>query len=186
MRCASFSSLNSQNAKYWKYMFADSSSNQQEYQTILDLSRCSPLTQVHHSRGSWRPLDSLLRCRWLGDITFCHHLIISFSMYFTFSLLCTFCIYVSTRYNLYLCTFWMIFLLSLHNFWIYMPLSLKHNQILRRASPPASAMTPTTTQPTCTTRYASSMSASAYSTLAPMDALRAPPSAAQRSSQGHH
>merc|ERR1712223_2222818 len=52
--------------------------------------------------------------------------------------------------------------------------------ILRRASPPASAMTPTTTQPTCTTRYASSMSASAYSTLAPMDALRAPPSAAQR------
>merc|ERR1712223_1046892 len=52
--------------------------------------------------------------------------------------------------------------------------------ILRRASPPASAMTPTTTQPTRTTRYASSMSASAYSTLAPMDALRAPPSAAQR------
>merc|ERR1712223_1076856 len=52
--------------------------------------------------------------------------------------------------------------------------------ISRRASPPASAMTPTTTQPTCTTRYASSMSAFVYSTLAPMDALRAPPSAAQR------
>merc|ERR1712209_108501 len=45
---------------------------------------------------------------------------------------------------------------------------------------PASATTPTTTPPTCTTRYASSMSASVYSTLAPMDALRAPPSAAQR------
>merc|ERR1739849_44757 len=52
--------------------------------------------------------------------------------------------------------------------------------ISRRASPPASATTPTTTPPTCTTRYASSMSASVYSTLAPMDALRAPPSAAQR------
>merc|ERR1711936_385793 len=52
--------------------------------------------------------------------------------------------------------------------------------ISRRASPPASAMTPTTTQHTCTTRDASSMSASVYSTLAPMDALRAPPSAAQR------
>merc|ERR1712107_902372 len=50
--------------------------------------------------------------------------------------------------------------------------------ISRRASPPASATTPT--PPTCTTRYASSMSASVYSTLAPMDALRAPPSAAQR------